>query len=928
VFVNSTLEELADERRAARDAITALRLAPVLFELGARPHSPRVLYRAYLAQSDVFVGVYWQRYGLVAPGEDVSGLEDEYRLAAAAGLPRLLYVKTPAPARDPGLAALLERIRADAGVSYKRFGTADELRELLQDDLALLLTERFAAARPEPAASGDALGRRWDDLPVPRRALVDRTEELAAIRDFLRRRDVGLVTLTGPGGVGKTRLALHAAATVRPSFRDGAVFVSLEALTDPGLVGGAVARALDIDERGGRPTAEGVMDRLRDRRLLLLLDNFEQVLGAAPLVARLLGASPGLKVLATSREPLHLAGEREVPIPPLALPNPLPAPPPWRTEDPPSPEPPSPVELARLAQSAAVALFVQRARDADPGFALTPANAPVVAEICRRLDGLPLAIELAAARVRLLPPRALLTRLERRLPLLTGTARDAPSRQQTMRDAIGWSYDLLEPGEGRLFRRLAVFADGFTLEAAEAVCGTAADLEPLGVDVLDAAGSLVDKNLLRAQEGPGGEPRLAMLQTIQEYALERLAESSEEAALRRAHATHFLAQAEAAEARLTVDHAQLWAAFPAALLPELERLDADFENLRAAFAWSMADPGAAETGARLARALARFWYLQGHDGHWREGRAWLEQVLARPASRANRALRAELLQAAGALAWLQGDYAAARPWLEESLASSRAAGDTPATGSPLLFLGLVALFDGDPAGARPLLEEALTVARAVGDPAAEGIALWRLGDAGIAAGDLGAARAAYTESLAVLRSLGDTWLVSLALNSLARLALAEGDAAAARAMLEENLSRLRATGPRWLLAVALVNLGGAALQLGDPERARALIAEGLRLWRELGRLDDATMGLAGLARLAAALGQAERAGRLFGAAAAQFPARGRLLDTTDRSTLDRQVAAARASLDPAAFAAGWEAGQALTPERAIATALDEPSDGR
>jgi tetratricopeptide (TPR) repeat protein len=489
---------------------------------------------------------------------------------------------------------------------------------------------------------------------------------------------------------------------------------------------------------------------------------------------------------------------------------------------------------------------------------------------------------------------------------------------------------LLGGGERRLFRRLAVFAGGCTLATAEALCGGTPDLEPLGLDVLDGADSLVDKNLLQAQEGPGGEPRLAMLQTIREYAAERLAESGEEAALRRAHAAHFLALAQEAEAQLSGAQAMAWAAVPApptgpatVVLPVLDRLDADHENLRAALAWSRADAATAETGARLAGALVRFWYLRGPVG---EGRAWLEEALARTDPAAQPALRAQLLQGAGALAQTHGDYGAARTRLQESLALSRAAGDERAAGSALLYLGTVAVLENDPAGARPLLEEALALARAAGDREAEAFASRWLGDALRDAGDPAAAGAAYEASLALFRALGDTWGVAMLLNALGTLAWAGGDLAAARDLHEQSLTQLRPAGSGSMLAVVLVTLGTTALQQGDYGPAQAHLAEGLRTWWELGHRTGATMGLAGLARLAAARGQAERAGRLFGAAAAHFPPSGRLLDGTVREAFDRHGAAARSDLDPAAFAAGWAAGQAMSLEQAVAYALEGHAD--
>ncbi|MDB5077655.1 MAG: hypothetical protein JWO42_3834 [Chloroflexi bacterium] len=887
VFVSSTLQELAQERAAAREAISQLRLAPILFELGARAHPPKELYRAYLAQSDVFVGIYWERYGWVAPGMDVSGLEDEYRLAG--DKPKLIYVKAPAPEREPGLKTLLSRIRDEDGVSYKPFSSVDELRGLVVDDLALLLTERFAVTERVAVTQGngpvspEASERRRDNLPVQRSRLINRTAEVASARDLLRRKDVGLLTLTGPGGTGKTRLALHVAHNLREVFADGVVFAPLASLTDPNLVASKIAESLGIRDAEGRPVVDSLVAFLRPKHLLLVLDNFEQVIAAAPLLTQLLEQCPQLTILVTSRSPLRLRGERELPVPPLTLPDPsnLPA-------------------VVQLSKYAAVELFIARAREVKPDFIVTNETAPAIAEICYRLDGLPLAIELAAARTKLLSPPALLARLDRRLPLLTSGARDMPARQQTLRNAIAWSFDLLDEPEKRLFRSLAVFVGGFTLEAAAEVCGAAQDSE---FDVLDGIASLVDKNLLRPREGAAGQPRFAMLETIREYANERLAESGETETQQQAHAHYFCAFVEEAELSWTGAARETW----------LERREVEHDNLRATLAWSKANAIAIE--ARMTGALAWFWYLRGHVV---EGRAWLDDALARTDPSARTVTRAKVLTGAGLLAWAQGDYVTAKPQLEEAIAIYRERGEKRWTAAAQMNLAILTFMQGNLAAARSTYEEALALAREVGDNASAAFALRGLGDTYAQAGDLDTAHRMFTESLSMFRTVGDAWGISVALGSLAMVALAQGDAATARALNEESLPLLRQTGNTWSFALVQVNLGLATLLLGDLPLARKHFLESLAAWQEMGNQTGAVMSLAGLAGLAAAVGQAERAGRLLGAVGALFPADGVLLNGTDRAAFDRQVAATRALLDEGAFARGWDAGQGMTLEQAIA----------
>jgi predicted ATPase len=452
VFVSSTLGELADERRAALRAISTLRLTPVLFELGARPHPPQELYRAYLAQSDVFVGMYCQRYGRVGPGMQVSGLEEELELSQ--GLPRLLYVKTPAPERDPRLAGLLSRIKQQA--SYRTFSTPAELGRLVRDDLATLLSERFAAARhaaPDPAP-GPAPRRGPRALPVDTTSLVGRERAIDEVAGLIDGSEARLVTLTGPGGVGKTRLAVAVGQRLYDRFAAGTAFVPLASVTRPDLLLTGIARAVGAELAGtGRPL-EALVERLGDGAWLLILDNLEQLVDAARDLDELLARCPGVAILATSLTVLRLRAEREYPVPPLPL-----------------PEDPAAAPVHQLAASPAVALFVDRACAVRHDFALTEDNAGAVAAICRRLEGLPLAIELAAARTRLLDPAALLRRLATSLDALGTGAVDMPERQRTLRATVEWSVGLLDEAERSLLETVAVFVEGWTIEAAADVAG-------------------------------------------------------------------------------------------------------------------------------------------------------------------------------------------------------------------------------------------------------------------------------------------------------------------------------------------------------------------------------------------------------------------------------------------------------------------------
>jgi predicted ATPase/DNA-binding CsgD family transcriptional regulator len=667
------------------------------------------------------------------------------------------------------------------------------------------------------------------------------------------------ITLTGAGGVGKTRLALAVAEDLLDAFEDGACFVDLAPIVDPSLVLPVIARALEIAETAHKPLLATLTDHLRDRSQLLILDNFEQILAAAPLLAQLLAACPALKILATSRAALHLAAEHEYPVPPLALPDPKRLP-----------------DLDALSRYDAVTLFVQRAQAVRPDFQVTSTNAAAIAELCARLDGLPLSIELAAARVKLLTPQALLARLGSRLSLLTGGAQDLPARQQTLRSTIAWSHDLLEPDEQTLFARLAVFAGGFTLDVGFWVSGfgeegvrTSANTQNPTSKTLDLVAALVDKSLVRPIEGPDDEPRFAMLETIREYALERLEASGDAETWRRRHAEHFLAFAEQAAPELTGRRQSDW----------LERLEREHDNLRAALTWAL-DRDEDGLGLRLAAALGQFWAVRGHLA---EGQGWLERALVRWSEAPARA-RAEALSAAGNLAYIRSDFEGAATLLEESLRLRRALEDHLGVAMSLHNLGRVAHYQRDFERAAALYDESLTIRRTLGDR--RGLA-WSLNSTGVLARD-GCdderARALYEESLALFRALGDSWGVGLLLN---------------------NLARVERDQEQW-------------------ERAADLCAESLAIFRALGDRHGVAWVLSNLVVVAQRRGAWGWAARLHGAAEAQREAVGfsaLSLSPSERDRYAAAVSATRVQLGDDHFNTAAVAGRTMPPEQVAGDAL-------
>jgi predicted ATPase/Tfp pilus assembly protein PilF/DNA-binding XRE family transcriptional regulator len=858
--------------------------------------------------------------------------------------------------RAPTFAQLLRRYRLAAGLSQEALAERANLsvraisdlergarRAPYRDTVEMLVTALGLPPADRARLHASVQRRRAlaipptdEDLPLPvlltpLTPLLGREREEAQTVQLLRREWTRLLTLTGVGGVGKTRLALQVAKTLERDFEDGARTVSLSAIRRPGLVLPTIAQALDVPERGKPPPLESLTRHLRSREMLLLLDNFEQVVESAPLLLQLLAGCPSLKMLVTSRVPLHVRGEQEVEVRPLAV-----------------PEPGTRPSIDDLELFPASVLFRHHLQAVNPDFRPAAADAPVLAEICRRLEGLPLAIELAAMRAKVLPLPVLLARLEHRLELLAGGPRDLPPRQQTMRDTIAWSYELLDLSEQALFRRLAVFVGGCELTAVAAVCH-GGDARNRGL--LDGLSSLVDKSLLRGEVQTDGRQRFSMLEIVRDYALERLGESSDRAIVRRRHAEYYLALAEEAEPQMAGAEPAIWVVL----------LKREQDNLRAALDWAQ-ETGDVMLGLRLASALWQFWYRNGYvvEGshrlgsvlrleifhgneesrsirakalvrasvlaveHGEQGRA-LElatEALALFRSGEDKEGTAFALNVLGTLAKYQGHYAEANRYFEDSLAILRDLGGGARIARVLNNLGAVAIEHGEYDRAVGLFEESLTIKRTLGDSRGIADTLNNLADVARHRGDLERALSLYAESLETYRSVGETRGVAVALLNMGEAARDQGDLARAIAYCEEGLRLGREVNTSWVVACALKNLADPLLDRGEHERAAAAYVESLSLHREASNDPEVLSCLEGFARLARAEGSPAEAARIWGATTALRESMGAPTPTVERGRTEAEWETLRHELGDDAWETHLSAGRALSMDQIVGQTLE------
>lgn len=885
IFVSSTLKELAEERKAVYQAISRLHLAPVMFESGARPHPAQELYQAYLSQSHIFIGIYWQNYGWIGPGMQISGLEDEYNRSA--GMPRLIYVKSPAAEQHPALTRMLERIRDENATSYKYFKTLQELRTLVENDLVLLMTEYFESAIAREFPEEKKTASTLTNLPIPRNPLIGREKEMEIACRLLQQEDVALVTLTGPAGIGKSRLGIQIALELRDQFSDGVYMVMLETITDPGLVIPTIAKTLSITEPGGELTfLEALKAYLCHKQVLLLLDNFEHVLPAASQLADLLEGCLGVKMVVTSRASLRLRAEKILPIPPLTIP---------------------PIEefhqSLSLSQYSAIQLFIQRCQAVKADFQVTNENAPAVAEICYRLDGLPLAIELAAARIKLLPPQSLLAHLEHRFQILRGGTKELPDRQRTMYRAIDWSYSLLEENERQLFLRLSVFCGSWTIQAALEVSAKANQGYP---EILDGLQVLLDNNLIKSIEDGSDETRMRMLESIREFAYQHLLESSEAEQLHERFIQYYLQQASQAETDLRS-------------LSQLSRykwVDAELCNLRTVLKQAI-EQHRCVIALQITTAIWRFWWK---SGYWSEGLQWLTSCLAGQ-EEIPMALKAKALTQSSWFYRSLGNFPQSITLLKEALALWQQTGDQNGCAMALKNMGASLLRQGDIKGALKFLDQALKLYQQQDDKFGIYTALEILGDVAAKQGNRNKAIELYSQALVLAEQVNDDDYVMKLSNNLGDEFVIMGNYDLAEEYFRRATELSNQHGNRIISAYVAGNRSIIAIKKRNYPLALDLLVEAITVLHEIGDKADAILCLEPFAYIARDQGEPARAVRLFGASETLQRSIGMTREQPMQKDYELNIADLRIKLETAEFSTAWDEGSRMTLDQAVAYAI-------
>jgi len=887
VFVSSTLRELAEERAMAQEAIKRLLMAPVMFELGARPHPPRDLYKSYLDQSQIFIGIYWQSYGWIAPDMEISGLEDEFILSE--GKPRLIYLKEPAPERQDRLTDMLKRISgAESNVSYRTFSTPLELKQLIENDLALLISERFEEAEDKPQPTP---GRKI--LPVAKNVMIGRDREILRLKELISSAQEKLITITGAGGTGKTTLALHIAHQCKNQFKDGVAFIPLASVSDPEQLANAISTELGLFDSGKMPVRDLLIGYLIDKNLLLILDNFEQLLGSVKMIADLTDRCPAIQLIVTSRTPLYIRGECLFPLTPLDLPDQATT---------------RPEEVCTFSS---VQLYQKKATEANPNIRWTEENLRAAAQICRRLDGLPLAIELAAARSRILSPVHMLQRLEDSLDLLVKGPRDLPVRQQTLTATIEWSYMLLDDPARMFLRGISVFDGGWSIESAHKILMPDAEEN----EVLFLTEKLLDHNLIYAQEDQSFEgPRFHLYQTVREYAKMKQGECGETISQQKAMVSYYAELAEKTD--------------PFLWLPDRDHyftiIERDFGNIRASFHYAQLN-ACRDQAWQLVANLGQYW---AYRGYLSEALSWFEQlgIKYKPGEFEQKTedlpnqIAAKGLFTAGVVRFLTGQFKQAMADLEFSISLYEKTSDQVGLARVLAFAGVTGLSAGNPEAGK-YLQRGFELGQSIPDISTTIMAATFLTEVYSHQGEFEKANEMIQIAEQACLRIGDKSVLAIVKTQRGNLLIPAGKLAEAKNAYREALKIFTPGMIGSYKGWTYIGLAYCEMQDSQWGAAMENYSQGLNLARMMGDISVIMVALFGYAALGIHKGKEREAARIMGACDQILHNTGYSMWRATRSFYETTKSILNSSLDQDALEAELKTGRTLIAEEAIALAL-------